>query len=414
MKSKLTKDGSGMKTPRGWKKVADGVRCGQCTRAAFVMRSVRLRIIGPHDSEPREAKELWQAMCRASGELADFANGYLQKLMAADPALAFDSPDKMPALPEVDYYSAAVTAFQNIAPRSLCQAAQAVRSYYVQERFACLAQKNRNVRSYRWDGLPIPVHNQAWRLESIDEKEIVLRLQVGPGKSWTLKVFADGVNLARMRQLLSGEGERGAAVLMRRRRQPRPGETTVRRSWFLKIAGNFPRVEPKRRESHKEITLTLGHDAESLLFGAIEGDEECFEFPGVDVRKMIVGFDRTDAKRQVEASLKWGLWPKRKSKRWAQDRAAQCAKQAKKVEAQVKLAAAALASWCKARGVTSVDYDTADRGFVPHFPWQALRLSIQSALENIGVALHVVGSEEQNTSEQVALAEPGATTADGA
>lgn len=253
----------------------------------------------------------------------------------------------------------------------------------------------RCARSYRWDGLPVPVHNQAWRLERIEEQEIVLRLQVGPGQSWRLGVVAEAVHLTRMRQLASGEAEAGTAWLMRRRRKPRPGETQVRRSWFLRISGLFPRPTSVRGRTHQERTLRLGHDQESLWFGSIDGDPEAvFEYTGFALRKAIVGHDRMDRRRQVDDSLRRGLWSRRKQRRWTQDRSAACARARAKIDAELHLAVTALVRWCRSHRVTAIDYETDDRGFLPHFPYARLAEFLRTACENEGLALHLLTAEE--------------------
>ena len=196
------------------------------------------------------------------------------------------------------------------------------------------------------------------------------------------------------------------------RRSKTLGNGTPAKAWFFRVSVMLPR-KPKR-QSHQEITLTLGHDAESLLYGTLEGKEDVFEFTGASVREIIVNGDKADRKRQSELSMTRAFVSKRGWKRWSRKRTNVAENRQRQIAHQVKLAAASLVRWCRSRGVTSVDYETADRGFVPHFPWRALRDRIACALENESIDLHVLGAEpaenEANLNGSVALAGPTGET----
>ncbi len=412
-KSTAAKSG-GARTPKRWRKVAAGFRCQKCQAAQYMGRSIRLRITGPADGEDRTTAQMYQALNAASSASNCFANWLLQQLLAADQLqLAAVSGEKtkdgklkIPPLPKLEtWYRQATTLFPECAPTSLCQQKQMIERYYGKERFAALVAMNKNVRSYRWDALPVVVHVQSWKLLRIDGDKIVLRAQIGPGKSWTLNVFATGENLLRMRQLADGEVIPGTAMFVRRAREPRPGEAKRVRVWYMRISAQVPRPTKRLARRVTEKTMSLVYDADALLFGSIEGDDDPFEYPAVELRKFVVKFDRLNRARAIDNSYIRQHWSKRKAKRWASDRTAACHKRANQVKAQIELCAATLVRVCESRDVTAVDFDATRRGWLPSFPYAALEQRITTSLENAGIALHVF-----NTSKQEAFAKPGSET----
>lgn len=420
------KDG-GAKTPRSWKRTEAGFRCPQCQAAQFMPRSIRLRIVGPHESEERDVKAMYQALYEASCQSNQFANWYLQRLLAADlavtdqigglPKTANGTP-KLPPAPQVEWYHDATRLFPHVAPSSLVQQARMVASYYARERFAALVAKTRNVRSYRWDGLPVVVNAQAWKLIRLEDERIVLRAQIGPGKSWTMNVAAQGENLARMRQLVEGEATAGTAVFVRRAREPRPGETKRVRVWYLRISAQVPRPQRGKAARRAEKVLTLGHDADCLLYGVIDEGDETFEYPAPALRALIAAHKKLDRQRQIDASYRREGWSRRKARRWAAGRTAACARNNLKIAAEIDLAAATLVRWCQAHRVGEVNYDVTPRGWIESFPYVALRDRIKTSLENAGIYLHVAGQADDaapiviEDTEQPASAGPKRETED--
>ena len=400
VKAKPNKDG-GIKLPRGWRRIDDVLLCRDCTKAKYYTRSVRVEITGLADDEERETKEFRAACSAASKASARCANWLVQRLLAADLALAplgttKDGKQKLPPCPEVDYYRAACDMFPELAPASIVTLSKMVRDWYRARRWEALVALNRSVETYRFGRLPIEIPKQAWRLEEVDGK-FVIRSQVGPGKSWRVKVYATGRELATLRGIVAGDAIPLALKIVRQSKTL--ANAQVVKAWFFRLSVMLPRKAP--RQSHQEITLTLGHDPGALMFGSLEGSEDVFEYPGEVLRKLIVGGDQSDKKRQRELSLARGLVSRRQLARWGQDRTAVCENRQRKINYQLKLCAAVLARWCKSHGVTSVDYDTTDRGFLIHCPWYALKAAIANALERENVALHIL--ETENT-EQDAIA----------
>lgn len=425
-KSRPAKDGT-PKTPMRWRKTDDGFRCPQCQAAQYVPRSIRLRIVAPHESESRDRAEMYRALNAASKESNQFANWYLQRLLAADAVIVDaikgleknkNGSVKLPPVPQVEWYRDATRLFPQVAPSSLVQQARMVASYYGKERFAALIAMSKNVRSYRWDGLPVVVNAQAWKLVRIDDSAIVLRAQIGPGKSWTIKVFAQGEDLHRMRQLADGEATAGTAVFVRRAREPRPGETKRVRVWYLRVSAQVPRAKRTRGPSLKEKTLQLGYDAENLLYGVPdEGDDWVFEYPAVALRSLIVAHRKLDRQRQIDASYQRQGWSRRKWQRWSKGRSASCEKNNAKVKAQIDLCVATLVRACQSQQITAVDFDVTPRGWIESFPYYLLQARVKTSLENAGISLHMFGVastgdeiECDSEPEQTAFAGPKCET----
>jgi hypothetical protein len=266
-----------------------------------------------------------------------------------------------------------------------------VKRCYAKERFAALAAMRQNVRSYVWDGLPVVVHKQAWQLLSMDGGRLVLRIQIGPGKSWTLDVAAHGQHLAWLRQIAAGDVIPGMAMFVRRAREPRPGERKRVRVWYLRISAQVPRPQKRRGPSLREVTLTLGHDASALLYGHLDEGDDVFEYPAPTLRALIAAHKKLDRQRQIDASNRRQHWSKRKARRWAAGRTAACARNQAKIRQELALCAASLVRWCQGHSVTAVDYDVTPRGWMESFPYCALANRIRTSLENAGIALHIAG-----------------------
>lgn len=412
VKAKPTKDGAGVKTPMGWRALPDGLLCPECVRSRYYIRGFRVAIRGVVGSEKdsRDATDFRAALVAASSATARFANWYVQRLYAKDLAAApalektKDGKTKLPKATEVDYYRDATLRFPELAPASIVAVAKMVRGWYVSDRFGALVALNRSVRSYRFGDLPVEIPKQAWSLVADDDGKFAIRTQVGPGKSWTVAIGCDRYALPRLKALASGEATAMALKIVRASKTPLAGGGKPTKAWFFRISAMFPRKA--KRNQIAEKTLTLGHDAGCLLFGSLEDSEDVFEYGGESLRTTIVGGDRADRKMQIENSLlRADRMPRRKLLRWQKDRTRQCQNRARKVNAKIKLAAATLTRWCVSHGVTSVDYDAQDRGFLPHFPYYALKSAMTSALETEGIGLHTT-----NETEQEALAGPGSET----
>ena len=396
-KTAMAKDGT-PKTPTGWCKMTDGsLLCGECVNKRFYRRSVRVKIVGLVETDDeRDIKQFHADLWKAARASARFANWYVRQLFVADPANVPDLPKtkdgrvKLPPMPEVAFYEPAL--FPDLAPASIVALGKMVRGWYVAHRYETFVKLDRSVGSYRLGFLPIEIPKQAWSLTVGPDGKFSLRTQVGPGRSWNVRVYADACNLATIRKMLDGKVTPLGLKLVRASANSAAGSSAPsRKAWFFKIGALIERTTA--RVSRQEITLTLGHDAGASSLERSTAATTCLNFREIPCARIIVGGDKRDKTMQHEQSLRHGIWSRRKLKRWGQDRTAMANNRRRKVEDQIKLAAASLARWCRSHGVTSVDYDIRDRGFVSHFPWFALRASIFSALEAHGIALHVMGSE---------------------
>jgi hypothetical protein len=283
-----------------------------------------------------------------------------------------------------------------------------VQRVYGSERFATLVAMNRGTRSYRWGELPIEVRKQSWALTKDEEGRRVVRMQIGPGKSWTVRIRGDAMANMRLSQLERGEAVPLALKVVRSSKRSVQGGPP-RKAWFVRISAMFPR-KSAAGPSCAENTLSLGHTPEMLLYGVLAGDEDVFEFPGVALRTLIVGGDKADKRRQQEQSVQRGIWSKRKRKRWGKDRSRVCENRNRKITEQIKLAAASLTRWCVSHGVATVNYDVTDCGFLPHCPWHCLKQTVHDSLEREGIVLNVLGKESPEVSDKDAAEQNGSAS----
>jgi len=405
------------KVPKGWRQIGDTLLCRDCKTALYYVRAVRLQIRGvcEHDKDGRTWDDCRKALSAAAVASARLGNWLVQRLFEADQAAAptlektKDGKTKLAPCPTVAYCAIPKSEFSELSGATISALMQQVAGWYKSRRFAALVALNRSVENYRFGFLPVELRAADISLAVDAEGKYMLRgVAIQPGKSWPLKIYADARGAATLRAIQSGEAQMLGAKIVRR---AKPGPNGKRsKAWFLRLACLLPR-KPARK-SHQEITLTLGHDADALLFGSLVAKDDVFEFPGVAARKIIVGGDKTDRRTQQENSLQRGLWSRRKQARWAKDRSLQSAARQRKIGEQIKLCAAALARWCVSHGVTSIDYQVEDRGFSSHFPYRRLLDAIRNATEPHGIAIHPIG-QAANDDETEALAGPGSETSDG-
>lgn len=397
-----------------------------CISHRYYVRSFRVQITGLVEgaNDGRTMEQFREGMRGAARESARYGNWLLAQLFAADGAanspqrewlLTKDGKPKLPAMPAVNGYRPDL--FPNISGASLSALSQIVTGFYREHRFETFVSLNRSVMNYRFGYLPIEVRAADWsiRRSGLDNRFAFHGITIQPGKSWAVKVYCDARSLAQLAMCADGAAVPLGIKVVRRTKQPIPGTNGKPvKAWFFRVAALLPR-KPKRT-SHQEITLALGHDPGALLFGSLEDSAEVFEFPGTDIKKLIVGGDRSDRKRQQQDSLYRGIMPRRKWKRWSQDRTRAAENRQRKLNYLLHCAAASLTRWCLSHGVTSVDYERTDRGFVPHFPWRKLKDYIACSLEAAGIALQVVGVESVDDrsdleSDSDALAGRGSETA---
>jgi len=406
------KDGE-PKVPRRWRRLSGAMVCHQCVADRYYTRAFRvpMRGLAGDTKDERTKKDFYAALTNAGRESAQFANWYVRKLELADDgydpsqqATTKDGKTKLPALPAVDYYGDAVSRFKHISGAGLSALAQIVERYYRADRFAVLVALNRRPRSYRFGELPIEIRRQSWSLvreEGADGGSYwAIRAQITPGKSYTIKLWADRDAMVRLRQIESGAAEPLACKIVRASK-PGPGGKP-RKVWFFRIAALFPRVDRSKRATH---TLALCHDANLLLVGrrnASDAAEDRLEIPGRKLRVMISGGDVADRQWQQQDSTARGLWSRRKRQRvFARDRASMASRRNLRIIDQIKLVADAVGRWCVSHDVGEVVYTATDRGWITHFPWYRLQAAIGNRLERDAIAYTVLGAAGKDTEIEV-------------
>lgn len=432
VKSRATQEGVAI--PRGWRVIGGELLCNDqhrggttitgCINRRYMIRAFRVEITGLAQESLDEGRTIgeFRAACSAAArESARYGNWLVQKMYAADPAASTareawpktkDGKPKIPPLPVVASYAPA--EFPGLSGAAMSGLSQMVRQWYEARRYENFVALNRTIENYKFGYLPVECRAADWQLARIageKERYAIRRLAIQPGKSWAVTVHCDVYNLARLRACLDGSAKSLSLKIVRGTKRAWPGSNgQPTKAWFLRVSGIFPRPTAQR-ERHVERTLTLGHDAESLLFGTLE-DGGVFELPGVELRTLIVGGQRSDRKRQIDNSLLRGVMPRRKAKRWRENRTRLCERRQRKIDALIRAHAAALVRWAERQRVTSIDYEITDRGFLPSFPWRRLRDYIACGCEAAGIALHLIGDApaEAGANESAAFAGPRSET----
>jgi hypothetical protein len=239
---------------------------------------------------------------------------------------------------------------------------------YKQDRFGFMVRGDR-ILNFRYP-YPFPVHNKDWKAGYADGGFPQVELPLpGIGRvTIRLKRRADfGRQLAGFRDLVEGAAKKGEAALYRN------GKGDL----LLKLVGHFP-----KRDRGKPLNVAyVSADPAALLVVEVNGhkanvtngDHIRREFARtrsmIGRHKAFLERARQDKKREVRMDRR----QRASLNKFVADR---CDKQNARVQTFAKQVAAQVARMCERKGVGVVCYDDAATGFMPDFPWHALKTRI--------------------------------------
>jgi hypothetical protein len=196
------------RTPKRWKVLEGLAYCGACKHRAYVLRAVTLPVAGPEGASwPafREAlREAWSEATRCANWL--MCESYARDVRCA-PAT---SSCKMP---RIYLYPEARVLFPSLASQTVASLAQQVQAAYRSHRYELLWTGTRTLATYRYPA-PYPIPSQAWSLVERDGRwHVMLRLG---HQRWDLRLRGGPhtrYQIARLRQIATGDAEPGAATM---------------------------------------------------------------------------------------------------------------------------------------------------------------------------------------------------------
>ena len=382
--------------PRGWKRVAQEVLCGECKGARFRLCAITMPVIGPISCDWPTLRALLRQCWAESTRLANWITSecYVRDVRR-HPGLEKLSPWDAPYLyPETSTFA--------VPCQTRAAMEQTLKARYRAIRYQLLWTNEVSLPTYGYP-YPFAVPNQAWRarLETGQDgsSEFPVVEVALPGGRVGLRL-AGGRDYRRQlgafRQLVSGEAIAGELSLYRvparesdgRNGVPASGPSRPLYRVLCKMVAYLPRKPTKPPEG--ERVLSVRTDAESLLLALDVEGEKLRAWHGDQVRDWCFQHQRWLA-RMADDSKHERRRPKRRRRRVLHDYESRGTKHRHRVRTWIGQTAAELVGLARRRGCTVLKYDDRDQRFVSTFPWSLLRATVERKCLDEGVRFEHAG-----------------------
>lgn len=385
------------RTPRGWKVVPSGALCAACLRDRYAIRALTVPVAGLVDGTWAELgatlQEAWSETTRA-------ANWIATELYARDVRRAPDDKRLRP-MPRIYLYPEVRALFPAISPINLTALIQQVEQTYRKRRYELLWQRAISLPTYRYP-VPLPIHAQAWRLEETPGGAMLAHCRIGD-RWWALRLRG-GAHFMRqreaLRQLVRGEALPAAGALFARQMSEADAEargaSRGRRVW-LKLVAWLPRASAQLGSRAAQVETA----ASDLLIVRVHGRGVVATVPGDHIRRSIGSYTvrRVRLMQQLGVVRRW-LPAERRA---LQDRLERLtSRHHPALRTWLQQSAAHVARAAQRAGCAVVEYADEERGFCDPFPWQALRLCVQHAVEGRGLRFVYASGVPMATAEGTA------------
>jgi hypothetical protein len=367
-----------LRTPKGWKVLGDAPYCSVCKLRAYMLRAVVLPVAGPLGATWDELRD---ALRSAWGDTTRCANWMMTELYARDVRRG-PGDRRLARMPSIYLYPEARRLFPRLSSQAVASLAHDVHATYRARRFDVLWTGARSLSTYKYP-TPCPVPAQAWSLrESSGTWLIALRLG---DRRWTLRLRG-GPHMRhqaeRLRQILSGTAERGAASIFEVAARPADGRSGLIDGGsrvMIKIAAWLPRPEPGTRE--RVIRVRSAPEA------VLAVDEDRWRIDATPMRGVL----SADARRRTALVTNLGLErgtsrQSRRRREGIQDALADLSRRSRsRIADACRTYAAHVAAHARRRHAAVLEYDDSHRGALPHFPWEELRRRVAEKLDEHGI-----------------------------
>lgn len=379
----LTKAGE-PRTPKGWKVLHERAHCPTCKLQAYMLRAVTLPVSGPEGAPWATFRD---ALRTAWSEATRCSNWVMTEHYARD--VRRDAEDRtLRKMPHIYLYPEARERFPALSPQTVASLVQDVQAAYRANRYELLWTGARALTTYRYPA-PYPIPAQAWRLDEEQGRWFVV-LRLGD-RRWRLKLRGGPhmrYQAARLRQLLTGEAQRGAATIYQVIAQSgthRTGVSSGEREArvMLKMAAWLPKIESPSRAG--VLCVRTGPDA--LL--SIAGHD--WRIDAAPLRGVLCATARR--RQALTVNLAHERRHPRRQRQGIADALSELSRRSRlRIADACHTYAAHVAAYADRQRALQIEYDDRDRSALPSFPWEQLRQAIATKLEESGVRLiHVNG-----------------------
>ena len=403
---------SGPKLPRGWKWLPSGEPISaEGLRQHYRHVAIQLTVVGIVDLATGAratndcAKELWRSLRAevraAQDDVAIATNQAINELYGAEEKKLIRPGDngkvKLPKMPKINVYQVVRDRAPNLSTRCAVSLQQRINSLYAKDRWELLRGK-RALRSVKPERQPIPVHNQAVKLDYIapEQHEPVVTLPIREGKwSLVLSVAQTGarrrgrVGLAKKRvaELIAGNGWIGEAMIYQRFQPGTNRDSTWRKSdLVVQIAAWVPREQTTDRQ--REGMLYARSVPDALLVCVDDNDERIWTLNGDNLRKKHMAH-----LRQLERLRDDRKREQRPHPTFEQRQKELVDKHRRYMRTKMHEYAAQLVSYAKRRRVAAIRLDLTDRSYAyGQVPWYDFSEKLKQKAEQAGIEVDTVDS----------------------
>lgn len=401
--------------PRGWHRHREETWCATCWKSNFMLRAVTVPLAGAVEGTQDERREwwlrLWKLLHARWRDTTRTSNWAIGRLVAAEPARLADQA-RMPKLPRVYLYPEARALSPELAPQSVCALLQAVERRYRARRFWSYWRCEERPPTFRYPA-PLPIHNQSWSVEILEDGRAVVTARLGPGPEgkWRFRLrggagFRRQLRAARL--IASGEAARGELALYAVPAQAadhrpavdlsRPGGGRSRTGRIMvKLCAWLPKRPGPRELSG---TLWISTAGEALLAYRVE-DGETHWLRCDHVRRWAAEHRRM-LSRTSDDLKRENRWPAEVRRRALEARQLRVQKHGYRMDSHTHEVSAMLAGFARRRRVARVIYQDTDRSYVAEYPWHQLWEQLAYKLKETGID---IASGSVPAENQDALAE---------
>lgn len=380
--SKCGKQSEGEKLPRGGKRIDGQPLCPKCVKEGYILRAIQVPVSKPLDCS---WEELRGSLKSAWADTTAASNWMMTELYAGD--CRRNGQEKMPPMGKAYLYPQGRKKFPNLEPRSLSSLEQAIQRKYRAIRYQVIWTSSMSLPNYHYPQ-PLPVHNQAWHLEFLNERAVV---SVRVGDRWHSLQLRAGARYVRqasaLKAILKGTAIPGELALYERKIEGR-------NALMCKMVARLPRPAAKKREGAIWVnTSGLAVAGETPLSGLLVA---------VNAEKGHLWIHHCDHVQR------WAAEHRKRLHHWADDskheqrpvapfsqrRDAATRKYHNRMKSAVHMVASALAGYVDRLKLATVYYNNDNHEFCSEFPWAELKLKITEKLDCLGVAFVAFPSDE--------------------
>lgn len=368
---------------RGWKRRGEEVFCGECWRKQYALRAITFQIVSPLDATWEELRNALHTMWR---QTTSCSNWMITQLALGD-VRRMPGDTKMPPMARSYLYPEARRLYPDLPPQTVASLEQTITRKYRARRYDILWSGRSVLPTFRYPQ-PFPVHNQSWHAEWIKENVPAVIARIGARKfSLRLKGGARyRRQLAAYHQIAAGTAKSGELTIYQ------PGDELM-----CKLVAWLPRLE---RTSVREGSILAVRTAPDAMLIAVSAKDEIIWRYNADQVSRWVAEHREQLQRWSEDTKA----EERHVPAFAARRQQTTQKYHNRMQSICYQAAAYVAGYASRRRLATVRYDDRERKWCKDFPWETLRSRLSVILDERGINLEIVASNQANENDAGPLA----------